>query len=344
MIDAHGGDELLRFDVGRAPQGLALSADGKTLYVNNFMDRTVGVFDLRRCSSAARPACRRVATLNAVGTEKLAADVLLGKQLFYDARDTRLARDRYMSCASCHNDGGHDGRVWDLTGLGEGLRNTISLRGRAGGQGLLHWSDNFDEVQDFEGQIRALAGGTGLMTDAAFNTGTRSQPLGDRRPASSADLDALAAYVASLNALRRQPVAPGGRAQRRPAGRPASGVPADRNCAACHGGAAFTGAARACRRTSARSSRRAASAWARPLTGIDVADAARRLGDRALPARRLGGDARRRGARARDSGDRRRRPRRARRLPARDRQRGTGRAGAATRRPARARPAATSPT
>jgi hypothetical protein len=34
-------------------------------------------------------------------------------------------------------------------------------------------------VQDFEGQIRALAGGTGLMSDALFNTGTRSQPLGD---------------------------------------------------------------------------------------------------------------------------------------------------------------------
>ena len=68
-----------------------------------------------------------IATLNAVGTEKLAPNVLLGKQLFYDARDTRLARDRYMSCASCHNDGGHDGRVWDLTGFGEGLRNTINL-------------------------------------------------------------------------------------------------------------------------------------------------------------------------------------------------------------------------
>ena len=58
--------------------------------------------------------------------------MLHGKQLFYDARDTRLARDRYMSCATCHNDGGSDGRVWDLTGFGEGLRNTISLRGRAG--------------------------------------------------------------------------------------------------------------------------------------------------------------------------------------------------------------------
>ena len=39
--------EVFRFDVGRAPQGLALSPDGSKLFVNNFMDRTVGVFDLR---------------------------------------------------------------------------------------------------------------------------------------------------------------------------------------------------------------------------------------------------------------------------------------------------------
>ena len=57
-------------------------------------------------------------------------------------------------------------------------------------------------MQDFEGQIRALAGGTGLMTDAAFNAGTRSQPLGDAKAGVSADLDALAAYVASLTTLR----------------------------------------------------------------------------------------------------------------------------------------------
>jgi len=84
-----------------------------------------------------------------------------------------------MSCASCHNDGGGDGRVWDLTGLGEGLRSTLSLRGKSGmGHGFLHWTANFDEIQDFEGQIRTLAGGTGLMSDAQFNTGTRNQPLG----------------------------------------------------------------------------------------------------------------------------------------------------------------------
>ena len=72
VVDAHGHCEIFRFDVGRAPQGLAVSPDGATLYVNNFMDRTVGVFDLSRAAaSSANPTCRLLATLNAVATEKL---------------------------------------------------------------------------------------------------------------------------------------------------------------------------------------------------------------------------------------------------------------------------------
>jgi hypothetical protein len=201
VVDAHGGSQVMRFVVGRAPQGLALSADGNTLYVNNFMDRTVGVYDLQPLLAGGQLSVPPVANLGAVASENLTASVLLGKQHFYDARDTRLALDRYMSCATCHNDGGSDGRTWDLTSLGEGLRNTVALRGRAGAQGLLHWSANFDEVQDFEGQIRALAGGAGLMSNLSFNAGTRSQPLGDPKTGVSGDLDSLAAYLGSLNSF-----------------------------------------------------------------------------------------------------------------------------------------------
>ena len=35
--------------------------------------------------------------------------------------------DGYLSCATCHLDGGHDGRVWDFTGRGEGLRNVVMI-------------------------------------------------------------------------------------------------------------------------------------------------------------------------------------------------------------------------
>ena len=157
--------------------------------------------------SWARRQARR-AIVSTTVTEKLSAQVLTGKRLFYDAKDNRLALQEYLSCATCHHDGAQDGRVWDFTGYGEGLRNTISLRGHGGTrQGPLHWSGNFDEVQDFENQIRNFAGGTGLISG-----GTPHPPLGSLNAERSPDLDALAAYVTSLTSATPSPIA--GRASR----------------------------------------------------------------------------------------------------------------------------------
>jgi mono/diheme cytochrome c family protein len=232
VIDAHSRAQVLRVETGRAPQALMLSPDASRLYVANFMDRSLGVYDLTPLRMLGRLELPFLGAVPTVGRETLTEQVLVGKQIFYDARDTRLARDRYMSCASCHADGGHDGRTWDLSGFGEGLRNTISLRGRGGMRaGPLHWSGNFDEVQDFEGQIRRLAGGSGLMRDDDFNAGTRSRPMGAPKAGLSSDLDALAAYVGSLTEADPVPVRPTDAALV-PAGRAVFGA----RCASCHAG------------------------------------------------------------------------------------------------------------
>ena len=181
--------------------------------------------------------------LNCVTTEKLAANVLVGKQVFYDAQDNRIALQQYISCASCHNDGGQDGRIWDFTQFGEGLRNTTTLRGHGGtAQGPLHWTGNFDEVQDFEGQIRAFAGGSGLMSDTDFHTGTRDQPMGDPKAGLSADLDALAAY---LNSLTKNGDSPDRNADGTFTSAALAGqtVFQQQNCVQCHSGAQFTDSA-----------------------------------------------------------------------------------------------------
>ncbi len=241
VIDAWNREIVGRFDVGRAPQGLAISPDGRTLFVQNFMDRSVSVHDVTAYLRGGNAAPGLLATLNCITTEKLSAEVLRGKQFFYDARDVRLALQEYIACAACHNDGGHDGRTWDFTGVGEGLRNTITLRGH-GAHGALHWTGNFDEVHDFEGQIRAFSQGTGLMTDAQFNTGTRNQPLGDAKSGISADLDALAAYVTSLTTEQRSPFrnADGTLTTAAVAG---ERLFRQQNCASCHSGVAFTNSA-----------------------------------------------------------------------------------------------------
>ncbi|MEZ4866052.1 MAG: putative Ig domain-containing protein [Caldilineaceae bacterium] len=239
VVDAYAHAERFRINVGRAPQGLALAADGMRLFVHNFMDRTVTVYDLHDLYATGAPTAPLLATYATVATETLSPQVLTGKQLFYDAKDTRLARDNYISCAACHNDGGQDGRVWDLTGFGEGLRNTIDLNGHAG-QGPLHWSANFDEVQDFEGQIRALAGGTGLLPDGDF--AATSDPLGAPKAGRSADLDALAAYV---NSLATTPASPhrNGDGTLTADGVAGKAIFQNANCVQCHGGQGYTDSA-----------------------------------------------------------------------------------------------------
>ncbi len=271
VYDLQNGFELMRLNTGRAPQGVALSTDGSIAYVHNFMDRSVSRFDLTEMIETDLPAANPLPTVDVVDTEALGAQILRGKQLFYDAEDDRLARDDYMSCASCHNDGGQDGRVWDFTSLGEGLRNTIELNGRGGmAHGILHWSANFDELQDFEGQIRTLAAGTGLMSDADFFAGSRNEPLGDPVAGLSADLDALAAYVSSLSTVDRSPYrnADGTLTAQAQAGKD---VFTTNGCASCHSGSRFTNSTDASTLTDIGTLvPSSGNRLGGPLTGIDV--------------------------------------------------------------------------
>ncbi len=191
-----GGQAGVLLDVGLAPQGLALSPDDRFLFVDAYLSRELVIYDVGDFDGLPLPTAR----LAIVDDEPLDAELLLGKQLFNDSYDTRLAKDGYMACAHCHLDGESDRRTWDFTDRGEGVRNTTALLGHAGtGQGPLHWSANFDEVQDFEHDLRGAFGGLGLMSDEDFATGTRGEPLGDPKAGVSPELDALAAYVGSLD-------------------------------------------------------------------------------------------------------------------------------------------------
>ncbi len=185
-------------DAGAGIAGLAWVDD--TLYVHAWLDRTVRAYTIGAPGTLPVLAWERPV----VEAEPLPDDVLAGKKLFHASGDPRIAKDGYIACASCHPDGAHDGLTWDFTNRGEGLRNTTTLVGRAGtGMGFLHWSANFDEVQDFENDIRNAFGGTGLLSDADW--AETSDTLGPAKAGRSADLDALAAYVTSLD---ETPVSP----------------------------------------------------------------------------------------------------------------------------------------
>jgi len=187
-----------RIDVGHAPQGIVVSADGTRAWVANYLSRDLTVLDL------GDPRAPAVAATVPLTAEPLDAAVANGKRLSFRSREPRHSEGNYIACASCHADGGmSDGRTWDFTQSGEGLRNTIDLRGRAGlGHGPVHWSANFDEIQDFENDIVNSFGGTGLAGDGD----PPNPPLGHLPNAGrSADLDDLAAYVTSLADTPRSP-------------------------------------------------------------------------------------------------------------------------------------------
>ncbi|MBX3269365.1 MAG: hypothetical protein KF729_03840 [Sandaracinaceae bacterium] len=224
-------------DVGESPEGLAITPDGRTLLVHAVLSRAVHLYDVSRFG--VEPP--RLAAIPTVRVEPLPAAVLEGQRIFHRSRDPRMSRTRYLSCASCHLDGEGDGLVWDFTQRGEGLRNTIELRGRAG-RAPLHWSANFDEVQDFEHDIRAWQGGAGFLPDDVFHAMGRDAPLGAPKAGLSAALDALAAYVTSLDSFGASPA----RGRDDPAARArGAALFADPTvgCAACHAPPAYTDAA-----------------------------------------------------------------------------------------------------
>ncbi|KQV92837.1 LamG-like jellyroll fold domain-containing protein [Rhizobacter sp. Root1221] len=237
IVDAYNRSIRGEIDAGRAPHGLYLDEQRKRLYTNNFLGRSVSVHDVASVLSSESFAARLLKTIATVTTEPLAPAVLRGKQVFYNAADVRMSKDSYISCASCHVDGGDDGMVWDFTDRREGLRNTVSLRGRAGlGHGRVHWTANFDEIQDFENDIRSGFGGTGFLSDADF--AATSNPLGATKAGRSAALDDLAAFVTSLQSYPRSPAraADGALSSAAAAGK----VLFDQQqCATCHTGTTF---------------------------------------------------------------------------------------------------------
>ncbi len=191
---------IWRANTGDAPQASLFDPNNNRLWVKNFMSRDLSVFDMSQFlnDGSINIKSRAVST---VGAETLNSQVLAGKRTFYFAGndpvgDNEMSFEGYISCASCHIDGSHDGRTWDFTQRGEGLRNTTDLRGRRGmGHGNVHWSANFDEIQDFVLDIVNNFGGNGFLSPGQ----SPHPPLGSQNNTGlSLELDQLSAYLTSL--------------------------------------------------------------------------------------------------------------------------------------------------
>jgi YVTN family beta-propeller protein len=178
VIDPAARQLRARIPVGINPSGVL--AHGDQVFVLNALDGTVSVIDAR---------ANAVNAVIPVTSIPLSAELLRGKILFNRASAPALS-DGAISCATCHFEGGADGRTW--INFRSGPRNTPAL----GGASLLppfNWAGDMDELHDtIEDQIRSVMLGDGLIA----GTFDATRPTTDA--GRSADLDALAAYVASL--------------------------------------------------------------------------------------------------------------------------------------------------
>jgi cytochrome c peroxidase len=183
------------------------------------LSRDVSVLDLK--NEVSRTELKRIK----VALESLEPAVLRGKVLFHKANDPRLSHLGWISCATCHFDGGVDGTTWVTP---DGLRQTQPLW-KLEGTAPFHASASRDEVQDFEHDIEGLMDGIGLAP------GIAARELGEINANRSEDLDALAKYV--LQGIR-VPNAPENLDQTSVTrGRQ---VFINAGCQACHGGEHWT--------------------------------------------------------------------------------------------------------
>jgi hypothetical protein len=193
-------NSIWRAATGSAPQASLLDAGNNRLWVKNLMSRDVSVVNLDPFITSGSFQFDTT-NISTVQSERLAPDVLEGKKLFYFAGNdlagvNEMSSEGYISCASCHIDGSHDGRIWDFTQRGEGFRNTTDLRGRRGtGHGNVHWSANFNEIQDFVLDIVNHFGGGGFLAAGEKPNASLGAPNGNLH----IELDQLSAYVTSLD-------------------------------------------------------------------------------------------------------------------------------------------------
>jgi YVTN family beta-propeller protein len=108
-----------RIGVGSSPRGMAVSPDGRYVYVADGLDDAVSVIDV-----AAR---QRVRVLGLGGPQEI-SQARYGERIFHDAANTPA---RQFSCHSCHPDGHIDGITYDIEADGLGLNpvDNRTLRG-----------------------------------------------------------------------------------------------------------------------------------------------------------------------------------------------------------------------
>jgi len=155
------------------PIGMVVHPTKAFAFVADDGTRDVTAIDLNTQSVAASAGgtdFRVTATSALPQAGSPAASQLNGKRLF----NTGLGRwslqgAAWGSCAACHIDGLSDNVTWYFA---RGPRQSVSLDGTFASsdptnQRILNWTAIFDEIPDFEGNVRGISGGIGALVSQA---------------------------------------------------------------------------------------------------------------------------------------------------------------------------------
>jgi hypothetical protein len=247
----------------RLPIGIAMAHGSAFAFVADDGNRDVTALDLgaQSVANAATVATTHSSPLPGAGTPE--ESVLKGKRFFNTGLGRWSLRGQgWGSCGACHIDGLTDDVTWYFA---RGPRQTISLDGSFASsddtdQRIFNWSGIFDEVADFEGNVRGVSGGVGAIVSATstppvvadrINTATITPPQQGLQGSSAATADPasgasphsvigdwkdITAWVKTV------------RSPRRPTNLVAADVAAGKllfgtgqgNCVGCHSGAKWT--------------------------------------------------------------------------------------------------------
>lgn len=165
-------------NAGHNPVGIATNPAGTRAYVLNFVSRNVSIVDLTKDAVIGTV---RTAKFPAPGSPEEVVSV--GGYMFFSSRgefdkppgtttsmSDRLSSEGWQSCASCHPAGLSDSIAWVFnTGPRKSvpLNSTFNPHDRANDQRVLNYSAIFDEVDDFEANIRNVSGPGNLAAPLA---------------------------------------------------------------------------------------------------------------------------------------------------------------------------------
>lgn len=168
-------------NAGKNPVGIVITLNGARVYVANNVSGNVSVVD-----TATDQVIKTVKTANRPASGSLGEELSVGAEMFFSSRGSfnhpvgatvstvqRLSSEGWQSCSSCHFNGWTDGVVWQF---GSGPRKSVNLAGSFNPnnpkeQKILNYSAIFDEVEDFEANIRNVSGPGGLATAIACQSG-----------------------------------------------------------------------------------------------------------------------------------------------------------------------------